>query len=261
MGLSFSNEGGWLLTMGNVTVPAHEDGAQSISSLACLLPYSEKFEASSFSSEEDLATFGLQSPKKRLLITADADYTIDIGDTAPSGTDFYVRASTEPNTIYTIPNMYLKMLVPRYMELRQRIPFTSLSRGGKLNITFNDATLTLEKEGSDWREKNGLLTSEEVGALVADLQFFSYTNYRGPIAFEQMSSYGLDFPEVTIEWQKPNESVGERYDLTTFNGRFQLTFKVGPETYLAILDTKRPRALFQKLGALSNKLSQTPGEI
>jgi hypothetical protein len=247
--------GGWQL---NTPEGDQADGGTvaigAVTRLACLLPYNEKFTLDLTHADEELQAFGIKNTDRRFAMSiGKKKIVIEIGNDTPSGTEFYLRTSEEPNTVYTAINTYKKILASPFLDLHTRFPFFQLDMADSLKINFGNSQLFLKKKGKDWNEEFGLLTPTQAQKLIRLIKSFTYTNYKGPVENEEgkiadeFIPYGLDFPDVTVELKNTETSQPQFFNIVKVGSVYHFSILFNHKTYLLVLKTEALSAFFQIL--------------
>lgn len=243
----------WEVAQGSLRDQAHEIDLDRLLNLMCHLPYVEKYPLEELSQETtspDLTPFGLTPPLTQItLFTLDQTILLFFGNDTPAGTEFYLQTSVEPETIYTLPNRLRRMLFSSYMDLRIRNPFYNLSQIKTMTLQFDLLPIKLQREGETWKVIEGKLSPEELSQLLNHLEHFHYKNYHEAVTKEELESYNLHLPDLTIKVEK-EDGNHHSYSLVQYGGRYYLSMEFFEKSYILILDYQAPSSLYKLLGKI-----------
>lgn len=210
----------WWVQKGPFRETASDKVVAIFNRFVCHLPYVEKFNTT------ELEPFHVTNSTYHLTLIGKETTLLSLGKETPSGTEFYLHSSREPQTIYTISNSKKNPLFPAFMELVSREPFSHPE--GTLKISF---------EGKTWEESRP--------NLIGIISSLTYENYHGPMTEEETATYGFQAPDITFQWELSGET--RIYHLVLFNARYYLSMNFGQEFYVTILKPKPAEAFLKAL--------------
>ncbi len=232
--------GQWRVQKGSFREIASDKIVDIFNRFVCYLPYVEKFNVDSL---PDLEPFNIKNSAYQLTLIGKETTLLSLGKETPSGTEFYLHSSREPQTIYTIANSKKDLLFPAFMELVSREPFSHPA--GTLKLAFGEKTWEFVKENNQWKERNDRISPAEANTLIQIMSAFTYENYHGPMTQAETATYGFQSPDVTFQWQLPLEI--RSYQMVLFNGRYNLLMNFGQEFYVMILKPNPAEAFLRTL--------------
>lgn len=196
--------------------------------------------------EEDLATYGLDTPAATVTATQENGSTIslELGKTTTDGDSYYMMKNGDKSTLYIIADtIYRTMQTPIYDMCR--LPELPVLAGESLQTLFIQGAAPAAEEGQEhpnpaptwnllarWAEisrmnlwfqgDNNVTGSEKLLEMVSDLQFFTVTKCVDYNPSEDaVSLCGFDSPAATLRvGYTTEEGVQETFTLVVGDAAF-----------------------------------------
>lgn len=242
----------WFLFTGASKDKADDRTMDLLTKAVCVFPYVEKINAAEIISDKEWQALGLKDATQQITIN-NGEQTLFFGNTTPSGTEFYFMTSVTPEVIFTVPNKLLRELAPNFMDLRDHVIFSDLNQNDELSLTFSDITIVLKNDGKGWYDANQILSQTQASNLIKIVGAFSYTNYHDDVTTEKINSYGLDYPDVTLELKSNKDAKKQHFDMILLGKHCHLLTQLYDKTYILILNGKTSMAFFNELHAILEK--------
>jgi uncharacterized protein DUF4340 len=152
-----------------------------------------------------LNDYGLSNPRIEIDFKGpgDKDYKkLLVGDKSPTGSDLFAKRNDEKQ-VFLIPSFQETSLNRTTFDLREKavLKFDREKVDG-IDVTANGKTLTVAKEGSDWKITKPVQTKADFGSVeglvgrLQSVQMKSIVADNPPPA--DLKKYGLDKPEATV---------------------------------------------------------------
>ncbi len=212
IGLNRKPSGKWMLTQ-PLQAPADES---VIHGILTALNFSEvKRIIEERPSKKDLATFGLDNPWVKLLITLKKEKTLPailVGEKTPVGYSAYVKRANEPAVLLTSASLR-STLEKKLSDFRDKgILRVDPERVAKIEIQTEKVSLVLvRREGGDWRleaPQNKEAKQAAVSAYLRTLTQLRATGFADNKS-ETLKKYGLKPPLLKISLAgKASERLG-----------------------------------------------------
>jgi hypothetical protein len=211
------SNGKWQLTE-PVKTPAEESTVSSVI---------ETISSLQSRGQVDLASAGVSQPHFKVELTAKNNKTInlDIGDRSAAGDNLYVRVNNGDKAEVIPAALYDQLDKPLKSWRREKLFDVGSPEIKQLRIATTQQTLTLQKEGENWKITQPTSMPVETSE-VSDIAI-SAANLRATDFISENSSdakrYGLDQPAVTVSFstQSPTTQPSTQPSFTTVQfGRF-----------------------------------------
>lgn len=178
----------------------------------------------------NLNDYGLSNPKVEIDFKASGDKDFKkllIGEKSPTGGDLFAKRNDEKK-VFLIPAYQETTFNKKTFDLRDKVVLKfDRDKVDGINVSAGGKTLTLAKEGTDWKIRKPLETKADFGTvegLVGKLQTVQMKSMAADDPSEaDLKKYGLDKPEATIDLSagsaKATLIVGGKADENTVYAR------------------------------------------
>jgi len=198
----------------------------------------------------NLNDYGLSNPRIQIDFKAagDQDYKkLLVGDKSPTGSDIFARRNDDKQ-VFLIPSFQETSLNRTTFDLREKsvLKFDREKIDG-IDVTSGGKTLTVAKEGGDWKITRPVQTKADFGSVeglvgrLQSVQMKSIVADNPPAA--DLKKYGLDKPEATV-----NLSAGSTRAALLIGGK-------AADNTIYVRDASRP-AVFTVENALLDDLKK-----
>jgi hypothetical protein len=153
----------------------------------------------------NLNDYGLSNPRIEIEFKSagDKDYKkLLVGDKSPTGSDLFAKRNDEKQ-VFLIPAYQETSLNRTTFDLREKSVLKfDREKVDAIDVTANGKTLTVAKEGSDWKITKPVQTKADFGSVeglvgrLQSVQMKSIVADNPPPA--DLKKYGLDKPEATV---------------------------------------------------------------
>jgi hypothetical protein len=192
--------GSWQVTQ-PITAPASESEVSGITSALGQMEIGRIVDPN----PANLNDYGLSNPRIEIDFKAagDKDYKkLSIGDKSPTGSDLFAKRNDEQQ-VFLIPSFQETSLNRTTFDLREKavLKFDREKVDG-IDVNANGKTLTVAKEGGDWKITRPVQTKADFGSVeglvgrLQSVQMKSIAADNPPAA--DLKKYGLDKPAATV---------------------------------------------------------------
>lgn len=236
VGLNRTPSGKWMLTQ-PLQVPADEPVIHGILTALNISEVKRIIEKSP--SKKDLATFGLDDPWVKLLITLKKGKTLPailVGERTPVGYSAYVKRGDEPAVLLTSASLRTTLEKKLYDFRDKGIFRVDPERVAKLQIQAENVSLVLVRgEGGDWRLEDPQKRKAKQAAVSAYLNTLTGLRATGFADNKQknLKKYGLNPPSLKISLEgEASETLGTLLIGENTSGEFYAKKAGNPTVYI-----------------------------
>jgi hypothetical protein len=251
----------WNLHINELTDLAHLEAIDNLLIIYCNFPYTEKFSSTDSEQPVNLADYGLKDPKYKIKLKffeeSREDVELYFGLESNTRTEYFMNTSNEPQTVYAVPNKFRDLSFPSFLDIRSRSPLWNITSSPKVLVNFGSWKLQLNKTKDGWNEESKQITNNEAKEIIDSLRSFESINFHLHSNKSDLAQYGLDFPDVNIEWYQNNGQLSIVNNLSALNKQHYLSGIMGTDHYALILTYNKPNKLIELLRKIAGQLAQS----
>lgn len=242
-------EGHWSIEDSDQIFLVDHDALDVYQRFICYMPFVEIFDFPDESVESIQRKYGISDDNVISFQAGAASGKLYVGKLTPSGTEFYLSTSKEPNRIYTAANNFVTKLFLETAGLLSRFPFFELMNVTQLHIEYQGQEWELLRDEKSFYFMNESLPRDLAQTFVGNLSGTFFTDYKNNLSENEVLSYQPEFNDLLISYTDPISGQQKRRVFFKNNGNFILFESFGGKPCLLNLD-------FTKMAILENLLLQ-----